>query len=70
MMKPDSLYNAGMKPLLYSEKQAKLKSNPFFFINRYWMVQRWAGRLLLLKQSQKKKRWILLYFDFRMQIPL
>lgn len=25
MMKPDSLYNSGMKPLIYSEKQAKLK---------------------------------------------
>jgi hypothetical protein len=26
MMKPDSLYNAGMKPLIYSEKNAKFKS--------------------------------------------
>lgn len=26
MMKPDSLYNAGMKPLLYSESNAKNKS--------------------------------------------
>ena len=27
LMKPDSLYNSGMKPLFYSEKQAKEKSN-------------------------------------------
>ena len=26
LMKPDSLYNSGMKPLFYSEKQAKQKS--------------------------------------------
>lgn len=26
LMKPDSLYNSGMKPLFYSDKQAKLKS--------------------------------------------
>ena len=26
LMKPDSLYNSGMKPLFYSEKQAKHKS--------------------------------------------
>jgi len=29
MMKPDSLYNAGMKPLMYSIKQAKNKCNFF-----------------------------------------
>ena len=29
MMKPDSLYNAGMKPLMYSNKQAKHKCIPF-----------------------------------------
>ena len=32
MMKPDSLYNAGMKPLVYSEKNAKFKSNYCIFI--------------------------------------
>jgi hypothetical protein len=26
-MKPDSHYNSGMMPLLYSEKQSKYKSN-------------------------------------------
>jgi len=26
MMKPDSLYNSGMKPLLYSEKASQQKS--------------------------------------------
>ena len=24
-MKPDSLYNSGMKPLIYSQKKSKLK---------------------------------------------
>ena len=32
MMKPDSLYNAGMKPLMYSIKQAKNKCT--FFIKK------------------------------------
>ena len=27
LMKPDSLYNSGMKPIFYSERQAKEKSN-------------------------------------------
>ena len=27
MMKPDSLYNCGMKPLVYSDAMAKQKSN-------------------------------------------
>lgn len=29
-MKPDSLYNSGMKPLFYSEKLAKEKSIDYF----------------------------------------
>lgn len=33
MMKPDSLYNAGMKPLIYSEALAKQKSK-FFIIKK------------------------------------
>ena len=32
MMKPDSLYNAGMKPLMYSKKQANNKC--IFFIKK------------------------------------
>ncbi|KAL4508114.1 hypothetical protein ABPG72_021487 [Tetrahymena utriculariae] len=30
MMKPDSLYNSGMKPLMYSEKQAKFKKHGWY----------------------------------------
>jgi len=29
-MKPDSLYNSGMKPLCYSEKNAKFKKIGWF----------------------------------------
>lgn len=37
MMKPDSLYNSGMKPLVYSEKSSKIKStNATSYRN--WMV--------------------------------
>lgn len=37
MMKPDSLYNVGMKPLVYSDKLMKYKSY-YRFLNRYWMA--------------------------------
>lgn len=36
MNKLDSLYNAGMKPLIYSEANAKSKS-------KYKVIQSWAG---------------------------
>ena len=41
MMKPDSLYNSGMKPLIYSEKIAKYKSILFFnrsFVRFYFNI--------------------------------
>lgn len=34
MMKPDSLYNSGMKPLVYSEKASKEKSFLYFLIKK------------------------------------
>ena len=37
-MKPDSLYNAGMKPLQYSEINAKNKSKYVLLYVRNWMV--------------------------------
>ena len=36
LMKPDSLYNSGMKPLFYSEKKAKYESIFLYHVETGW----------------------------------
>ncbi len=35
-MKPDSLYNSGMRPLFYSERLARERSNYIFYVETGW----------------------------------
>lgn len=67
MMKPDSLYNSGMKPLMYSDHQARVKSiKALFFWDR--LVSRWAGDLLLHEQHEAEERGLLLHTNILGQI--
>lgn len=46
MMKPDSLYNSGMKPLMYSDCAAKYKSIKFI---KYLFIKKLDGFVMVMK---------------------
>lgn len=59
LLKPDSLYNLGMRPLIYSEKTARFRGV---------VVQGGEGHLLLPKQHEEEERGVLLHAHFQLEV--